>query len=494
MFTADDLRQISEHGMSATVAAAQVRLLRNPPAAVVLARPCTIGDGIERIAPEAAEGLERSGSRAAEDGRVTKFVPASGAATRMFKELTAALEAGTPNSATQRFAEHLDDFPFGQELRDRALSREADSADGMNLLRTLLKEMDYASRPKGLIAFHRIGGEIRSAFEEHLLEACRLVADRDGICRVHFTVAPENAAAFESELARLRPEIEQRFGCSLAVGFSVQHRSTDTLATDHDGAPFRAADGTLLFRPGGHGSLLRNLGELGADIVSIKNIDNILPERRNDEAIRWKRVLIGLLVELQEQTFDVLRAAAKMDAPDTAIERAIHFAQSRFNRVPPSALRGTRAAHSFIKEALRRPIRVCGVVRNEGEPGGAPFWTRDAHGSDSIQIVESAQVKMGDENQRAIWNGSTHFNPVDVICGLRDSEGEPFDLEKFVDRDAVFVSTKSYEGRELHALELPGLWNGAMAGWNTVCVEVPASTFAPVKTVFDLLRPQHRGE
>lgn len=409
-----------------------------------------MGDGIVRLDASSHARLLESADRAAGDGRITRFVPASGAATRMFKDLIAAL-AGSARpssvSAARHFFERLDDFAFAAELRQRSgvAGAIATEEDERALLRTLLEDMRYAGLPKALIPFHR-GTRVRTPFEEHLLEGLHYTRGADGIARAHLTVAPEWRAEFEAELRRIAPAIQRETGAALSVTFSEQHPSTDTLAiAAEDGAPFRTEDGSLLLRPAGHGALLQNLDALAADIVVVKNIDNVVPYERSQEVIHWKQLLIGYLLDVQREAAD------------------------------------------------DRPVRVCGVVRNEGEPGGAPFWVAGADGRESLQIVESSQVDMSDGRQRAIFEASTHFNPVDLVCAVRDREGRRLDLHQFVDAAAVFVAKKSHEGRDLVALERPGLWNGAMAGWHTVFVEVPASTFAPVKTVLDLLRPQHQS-
>jgi hypothetical protein len=286
--------------------------------------------------------------------------------------------------------------------------------------------------------------------------------------------------------------MRKRGGCALDVTFSEQEPSSDTLALDQAGEPFRLDDGSLLFRPGGHGALLRNLEALDGDLVVVKNIDNVLPAESSDEVVRWKQVLIGCLGEIQREAFEAIAGCARDDASEAAVDRALAVAAARFSRRPARDLPTRGERRRFAIDALDRPIRVCGMVRNEGEPGGAPFWVRESDGTTSVQIVESSQVDESNPEQVRIFGSSTHFNPVDLVCGLRSWTGEPFELRRFVDERAVFIARKSHEGRELSALERPGLWNGAMAGWNTTCVEVPASTFAPVKTVFDLLRPQHQ--
>ncbi|HUE85308.1 MAG TPA: DUF4301 family protein [Vicinamibacterales bacterium] len=450
MFTDRDLTQLRHRGIAPEEAADQLRLLQQSPRPIILDRPCTVGDGIVQLAASQHAELLDTSRQASAERRVQKFVPASGAATRMFKDLIAALAGDEQPSATpaaRAFFDRLDDYPFAELLRERSGIRGAIefADDERTILRTLLEDMRYAQLPKALIPFHR-RPVLRTAFEEHLLEGARYTRSRDRIARTHFTVAPEFREDFERLLTAVGPRVSAATDDTTpAVSFSEQHPSTDTLAATLDGQPFRTPEGTLLFRPSGHGALLRNLQALAADIVAIKNIDNVLPFERGDEVVRWQQLLIGYLVR---------RHAASDD---------------------------------------ERPLRVCGVVKNEGEPGGAPFWVTHEDGRRSMQIVEASQVNLDDAAQRRIFESSTHFNPVNIVCALQSKDGRPFDLQAFVDRSAVFLSTKSHDGRDLVALERPGLWNGAMAWWDTVCIEVPASTFAPVKTVFDLLRPEHQS-
>jgi hypothetical protein len=449
MLTPGDRQQLDARGISDAEAARQLDLLRHAPAPTRLNRPCTIGDGIVQLDPRDHDALLATAATAAAAGRISKFVPASGAATRMFKDLIAALadaERPSRSEAGRLFFEQLDRFAFAPELRQRSgvFGPVTTESAERHVLRYLLDDMGYAALPKALIAFHRNGEMVRTAFEEQLLEGAQYARGGDGAARMHFTVAPEFQREFETLLAKIRLQAEERTGTRLDVSFSEQHPSTDTLAATPEGELFRTADGQLLIRPAGHGALLRNLHRLNGDIVVIKNIDNVVPFEKSADVVRWKQLLIGCLIRVLEQgPFD-------------------------------------------------RPVRVCGVVRNEGEPGGAPFWV--AH-DDAVtpQIVESSQVDQHDPAQRRIFESATHFNPVDLVCAVRRPEGAPYDLDKFVDPQAVFVSRKSHEGRDLIALERPGLWNGAMAHWHTVFVEVPAATFAPVKTVFDLLRPQHQS-
>ena len=406
---------IEARGLTTDEVERQVALLREPTPAVTLVRPCTISDGVERIADREHGELLALADEAARSGRLSKFVPASGAASRMF----ASVCAGAPETEdTKRFLESRDAFPFRESVEE--LSRA----------------------PKALIPFHAYPEGARTAFEEHLFEAASTIRDAGGLCLVRFTVSPEHRRAFEDKLGEIRARVERGTGARLVVEFSEQSPSTDTIALDESGGIFRDAEGRILFRPGGHGALLKNLEESGGDVVLVKNIDNVVPDARRGTTILWKRLLTGYLVRFE-------RSAART-----------------------------------------RPLRVVGVVRNEGEPGGGPFWTSGPAG-ESRQIVESAEVNLADPSQAEIFGAATHFNPVDLACSLRDASGRPFDLTRFVDERAVFVAKKTHEGRGLRALERPGLWNGAMARWETVFVEVPKETFAPVKTILDLLRPEH---
>jgi len=500
-FHARDIAELAARGIAVEDAEAQLALLRHPPAPLVLQRACTVGDGITRLDPAAHTTLLADADAAVAAGRVMKFVPASGAATRMFKDLIAAHQGDQrPSSlpAPQELFASIDLFPFGEEIRRHSgvQGLPASEEEERAMLQALLHQMRSADLPKGLVLFHRVAdtGRPRTAFEEHLLEGTRYARAGDGTCCLHFTVAPEVRDLFERTLQDITPYVlEQRPDTVLDVTFSEQQPSTDTLALDADGQPFRMANGSLLFRPAGHGALLSNLQDLNGDLVVIKNIDNVVPDETADEVVRWKRLLIGFLAHVQAETFGWLEKCHAPEVPEAVLDGAMAFARERFARVPVRPLSLPLTKREFVLDALDRPIRICGVVRNDGEPGGAPFWVLGSDGLVTAQIVEESQVSANNSEQQKIFRSATHFNPVDVVCGVRNWRGQPFDLRWFVDASMVFVSTKSHEGRDLRALERPGLWNGAMAGWNTVFVEVPASTFAPVKTVFDLLRPQHRA-
>ncbi|HVT59332.1 MAG TPA: DUF4301 family protein [Thermoanaerobaculia bacterium] len=522
-FTPEDDRQMAELGIAPEEAARQVELFRNPPPFTRVLRPCRPGDGIRRLSPGEEPALTARYREAAAVGEVRKFVPASGAATRMFKPLQSYLdrleEAGgepepQPPEEVATFFANLRRFAFFEELA-ASLARSGQTLGPAALaggplqgeerhavLRHLLsgQGIALAERPKGLIPFHRYPSGPRTAFEEHLVEAAAYGRDARGVCHVHFTVSPQHEAAFAELLEARRPFLEGHCAAHFEVSFSHQRRSTDTLAVDPDHRPFRLQDGSLLFRPGGHGALIENLGELareGGALVLLKNIDNVLPESRQPPAVRWKELAGGCLLALRDQAFDYLgRLEAGEGPPRSLLEEAGRFLERELSRPLPRrcAAASPEELRRFLIDALDRPLRVAAVVRNLGEPGGGPFWVEAATGEVSPQIVETSQIHPHEPEQQAALDAATHFNPADIACALLDRHGRPYDLSRFIDPATVFIAPKSHEGRPLKALERPGLWNGAMAGWNTAFLEVPVATFAPVKTILDLLRPEHQEQ
>lgn len=436
---------------------------------------------------------------------IVKFVPASGAASRMFKNLYAFLDATYDEPTTdfeKTFFANLPSAAYYADL-DAVCMRLYGAGVGELLVARRFKDvvsallgkdgLNYGHLPKGLLKFHNYPDGARTPLEEHLVEGALYAREQDGTVCVHFTVSPEHRALFEQLVARVAPVYEKKFGVKYNVTFSEQKSSTDTVAANPDNTPFRQADGSLLFRPGGHGALIENLNELSADVVFIKNIDNVVPDRLKDETVRYKKLLAGVLVSLQEQAFSYLR---KLDSGCYTVDELLEmlqFVQKKFCCKNPETktLEDTELA-IYLRRKLNRPLRVCGMVRNVGEPGGGPFLAYNADGTISPQILESSQIDMADPEKKAMFEKGTHFNPVDLVCGLRNYRGEAFCLPDYVDKATGFISHKSKDGRELKALELPGLWNGAMSDWNTVFVEVPLATFNPVKTVNDLFREQHR--
>jgi hypothetical protein len=477
-----------------------------------LERPAILNDGIVRLSAAERESLSAAYGAAAAAGRAMEFVPASGAATRMFKGLTAvlrrsdsptlaALAKETGDADSREFHDWFQGmagFPFRSRLDEalRGQGRDLDALiaakDYRPILEALLspKGLRYSELPKALIPFHLYPDGPRTALEEHLAESAGLVGDTRGVCRLHFTVSPDHEEPILALLEKVRGKYEAA-GLRFEIGLSQQRRDTDTLAVGEDNGPARNLDNTLVLRPGGHGALLENLYRTGGDIVFIKNIDNLVPDRLRSEILAHRRSLGGYLVHLQERIFAYLRRLGKGSDPGLTEEIA-HFAEQRLGIALPEGLDAAEKA-PFLLKTLDRPLRVCAMVRNQGEPGGGPFWVRYPDGALRLQIVEAAQVDPASSQQRKIAEAATHFNPVDLVCGLRNHRGELFKLQDYVDTDAFFITSKSKDGKTLKALELPGLWNGSMAFWNTVFVETPVETFNPVKTVNDLLRPSHRA-
>jgi hypothetical protein len=505
-FSKQDMQQILAQGHTLETILEHIAIFKQGVAFTTLHSPCTAGDGITVLFERDLEQLAALYSEPATSGRVTKFVPASGAATRMFQSLLAygECEDDTDNAAcqdVQRFVEHLQDFAFYDDLQSvmskdgYAIITLSTRRQYQDLCNYLLKPqgLNYANLPKALLQFHRYPDHCRTPIEEHLVEAAAYAQDRQHVARVHLTVTPAHAEAVQTHINAIRSRYEHT-GVRYEITLSTQSPATDTIAVDLENQPFRDQDGHLLFRPGGHGALLANLQALDADIVFVKNIDNVVPDHLKETTYRYKRALGGYLVTLQNQLFAYLDQLASGAVDEALLGEMWTFAGQQLAIVAPAGLTH-QPLHDQIRllmERFNRPLRVCGMVRNAGEPGGGPFWVTQADGTLSLQIVETSQVDMASPEQRAILAASTHFSPVDLVCGVRDYRGRPFNLAQFTDPTTAFISQKTYTGRPLKALELPGLWNGAMAHWNTVFVEVPLCTFIPVKTVFDLLRSAHQ--
>jgi hypothetical protein len=505
-FSKADIQQITSRGQTPANVLAQIEIFQRGIPYTKLHRPCTTNDGITVLQPGDIEALGRRYTQAVSAGRVTKFVPASGAATRMFQTLLAYCEHpeavdSTSEKDVLHFIHHLRQFAFYDDLQ-AVVHRHASevetylAAGGYAELLTYLlgpRGLNYANLPKILLKFHRYGDHCRTPLEEHLVEAAVYAQDSHQVARLHVTVTPAHAEAVQAHIEASRKRYEHA-GLQYDIALSVQSPTTDTIAVDLDHHPFRDDQGRLLFRPGGHGALLANLQALTGDIVFIKNIDNVVPDHLREATYRYKRALGGYLVTVQQQICAYLQHLGTGRVAEGLLEEISAFAQQQLAIVlPPGLQHAPRHAHiGFLYDRLNRPLRVCGMVRNEGEPGGGPFWVEHADGSISRQIVEASQVDTTSPEQRALLAASTHFNPVDLVCGVRDYRGQPFDLQQFADPDTGFISQKTYAGRPLKALELPGLWNGAMASWNTIFIEVPLRTFSPVKTVLDLLRPEHQ--
>ena len=519
-WTATDLRTFEARGIAPAEADEQVQCLRDGFPPVALVRPATLGDGLRATSEADRADAVAAFDAAMAGGRIMKFVPASGAASRMFKSLLSIRSRGHRIDAgvlaewhgtddpdereCGQFLESLERFAFFDQLRE-ALRRLGgdwpalrDGGDLHLVLDAALSAEDglgLDALPKGLIPFHRYGSASRTAFEEHLVEGMQYARDAAGRVRLHCTVSPAHEAAIRGHLEGAS-RIWGEPGTEFELSYSAQSPATDTVALGPSGAPLRDSSGALVFRPGGHGALLENLAGLDGDLVLIKNVDNVVPDHQKPETVLYKKVLGGVLLQTQARIFAYLEELETGEVSESRLQEMTRFAEDDLcHEAPPGewvADAGSRA--TALRRIFDRPLRVCGMVRNEGEPGGGPFWVRQSDGSVTLQIVEQAQVNKADASQSAIFRSSTHFNPVDLACALRDRRGRPYDLHEFRDPETGLVAVKSKDGQELRALELPGLWNGSMARWNTLFVEVPLSTFNPVKTVVDLLRPAHQGD
>ena len=502
MFDEKDIRQIEERGSSVKTVEEQVERFRKGFPWMKIVAAATPQRGIMVLDSQAEEAAVRYYESAGMNGKC-KFVPASGAASRIFKDLFSGLdvlrsgEDVKPDSAAARFAARITDFAFYDEAmfgtpQDTAAYRKD------VLEKTLTAAgLNYGAKPKGVIRFHRYAdGEVRTAFAEHLVEAQDYMRNPDGSASLVVTISPEHQALFEEAYAEVKEKFEKRYGVRYGIEFTFQDKATDTVAVDVDNRPFRTEKDELLFRPAGHGALIHNLNRLKEEVVSIKNIDNVANERLLPVTARYKKVLLGKCLELRDIIRGYLReldAVADVCSPECAAlcDRIEAFLDRTLCITLPAAP-DCRTRVETIRRKLNRPVRVCGMVKNQGEPGGGPFIIAEKDGSTSLQILESVQINMTDEHAKEALASATHFNPVDIVCCLHDYKGNPFNLLDHVDHDAGFISSKSYQGRELKALELPGLWNGSMSDWNTLFVEVPLETFNPVKVVLDLLRPAHQ--
>ena len=504
MISKADQALLSKKGISAEQVAEQLRKFKTGFPFLKIEAAATIGKGV--LAPsesEADEYLKVWDAYCAGGKSILKFVPASGAASRMFKDLFSFLSAEYDVPTTdfeKNFFANIDKFAFygdldavcvknnSQNIKE-LISKGNYKAVVFNLLD--FTGMNYGSLPKGLLKFHSYDADARTSAEEHFVEGA-LYAATDGVVKLHFTVSPNHKALFEELVAERKAYYEQLFNVKYDITFSEQKQCTDTIAVDADNAPFRE-NGSLVFRPGGHGALIENLNDLDADVVFIKNIDNVVPDRLKEDTVTYKKLLAGVLVSLQAQAFSYLRRLDEGNCTDEELQEMVNFLENKLYCKHPAidTLKGDVLV-SYLKKKLNRPMRVCGMVQNVGEPGGGPFLAYNPDGTVSLQILESSQIDMDNPVKKAMFLEGTHFNPVDLVCAIKDYKGNKFDLPKYVDKATGFISSKSKGGRSLKALELPGLWNGAMSNWNTIFVEVPLSTFNPVKTVNDLLRDQHQ--
>jgi hypothetical protein len=503
MFTEQDLKQFKLKGISPETIERQLDNFRKGFPPVLLESPAIPGNGIIRTKAQETKDYIAKYESVSKKLDIIKFVPASGAATRMFKDLYGFLEkaASGKSAFIREFINNIKKFAFSGDLEKVLNKRGTSISDLINsgkiteLVRSVLDNngLGYGNLPKGLLKFHKYGTYTRTAFEEHMIEGIDYALSGENLVKLHLTVSPEFREAFMANYERKKDSFEDILGIKFQADFTVQKPSTDTIAVDMENRPFRNENGEIHFRPGGHGALLENLNEIDSDIIFIKNIDNIAPDRIKNSTSRFKKLLGGILLDYQAKIFNYERMIEEENPGFEELTEICDFlkqAGCRFNKkdmksFPEDTIR------EMILSKLQRPVRVCGVVKNEGEPGGGPFWVLDNQNNSSLQIVETSQIDLTDRKQKEILNKSTHFNPVDLACGVKNRKGQKYDLLKFTDPATGFIAEKSAGGFPVKAQELPGLWNGAMANWNTLFVEVPIETFTPVKTINDLLRPEH---
>ena len=517
MFTPADLNLIREKGLTPGVIEDQLSIFRKGIPYLNIIKPATPGDGILQISDNVGDKFVHEFEKAIPGITILKFVPASGAASRMFKSLfefyyscqkskkpAVCKELMEQDPEVEQIFKKLDLFAFYNELQVIAKQNgytinKLLKDEQYNVLAAYIlsdKGLNYGNLPKGLIKFHKYPEGERTAMGEHFVEGALYGKNNNGIVKLHFTVSPEHRMLFEDLVRKVTGKYEKQYGAKYNVSFSYQKPSTDTIAVDPGNQPFRTVDGGLLFRPGGHGALLENLNETEEDIVFIKNIDNVAPDRMKGTTIRYKKILAVLLISIRKKIYYYLREIDSGNSINEDMRKEISdfIQKDLYISSEKIQFRDHDAEVEFFRKKLNRPIRICGMVRNEGEPGGGPFIAVNQDNTFSPQIVESSQIDLSKPGNRQIMKNTTHFNPVDLVCGLRDYRGRKFDLLKYRDMNTGLISNKSKDGRDLKALELPGLWYGAMSDWNTVFVEVPIETFNPVKTINDLLRPEHQPQ
>lgn len=503
MINEQDKLQIAQRGSDVETVLEQLKRFATGFPYLQLANAAGIGSGILHLSPdEETAAIKHWEEYLNAGGKVMKFVPASGAASRMFKSLFAFVDGEDTKPKTgsdvAELLNRIHDFAFYPSLNIRAIEKYGENIDTLiaqgrykEVIDAIIKEdgLNYGNLPKGLLDFHSYDEGARTPLEEQLVEGALSAKGNDGTVKLHFTVSTNHRKLFEEKIREVVPGLQNKYGVKFEISLSEQKPSTDTVAANEDNTPFRDQD-KLVFRPGGHGALISNLNDLDADVVFIKNIDNVVPDHQRDITLRYKKVLAGVLVETQAHISDFIKELRNPSITDAKLREIKSFVTNDLKISPVPEER--EAMITFFKNKLDRPLRVCGMVRNDGEPGGGPYIASNQDGTFSPQILESTQIDMKNEEYRIMMTKATHFNPVDLVCFLKDAEGKKYNLLDHVDANTGFISSKSFKGRQLKALELPGLWNGAMSDWNTLFVEVPTETFNPVKTVNDLLRPVHQ--
>ncbi|OFX44293.1 MAG: NAD metabolism ATPase/kinase [Bacteroidetes bacterium GWA2_30_7] len=517
MFTQTDKTLLSSKNIDIKQVEEQIQFFSNGFPFMDLVKPATINDGILQLSEVNLKELIDIFENSSNNLERLKFVPASGAASRMFKSLYSFIEIyegerkgyddfmSTNGLRTiMQFAQKIKNFAFYNDLKE-VLHKQGKDIDKMILMmdyvgviEAILKQngLNYSNLPKALLQFHKYPEKSRTSLEEHLVEGAFYARNNNKVVKIHFTVSNEHKQLFINLVNNVKSNYEKLFNVTFEITYSEQKNSTDTIAVDINNIPFRNSDGSLLFRPGGHGALIENLNDLNSDIIFIKNIDNVVPDRLKQITSDYKKALAGLLIKEQNQIFDYINEIeTNNDLSDYKIKEIELFLNKQLNHIliPEFSNFNKKQKVEYLYSKLNRPIKVCGMVKNEGEPGGGPFWSINNDKSISLQIVESSQIDMNNAEQFNIFQKSTHFNPVDLVCGVKNYKGKKFNLLNYIDKNTGFISKKSKDGKDLKALELPGLWNGATSDWNTIFVEVPLITFNPVKTIDDLLRPEHQS-
>ncbi len=510
-FSEKDILQIEEKGLTTSEVEEQIAIFKRGNIKVNITEAATVGKGISRIEPTEKHELIEFYDSEKDKHSILKFVPASGAASRMFKALHNFADEFDPDkndlreyldkkedADLQRFFNHMNNLPFYEHAKEKAKKNHpgyedlSHDAQHKMLVKTILESdgLYLSNLPKGLVPFHKYGTHIATAFEEHLYEAAKFI-DVDGVAKLHFTVAEGDKEKFQNEWREIQERVEKKTGVKFNIEYSYQDPKTDTIAVDNNFEPFRTEDGDLFFRPGGHGALIENLNQLEEEVVFVKNIDNVVTEDKVQDVVDHKKLLGGKLFQVQQKVFNYLEILEKGNVSSEKLDEIQDFLNNEL------FVKGSSNEDLFVeylKEKLNRPLRVCGMVKNEGEPGGGPFLVKDKNGAISLQIIEGAQIDNDNPEQAKTAREATHFNPVDIVCSLKDHKGESYNLHDYVDEEMSFIADKTKDGKPLKALERPGLWNGGMAKWNTIFVEVPVETFNPVKTVSDLLKESHQAQ
>lgn len=513
-FTSEDIAQIENKGINIKKVEDQIEIFRRGNIPVNIEAAATIGNGIQKFTREEREKLSKYYDSKKGDFEILKFVPASGAATRMFKALHKFLDEFDPkkeslqdyldrskNQNLKDFFAGIERLPFYHQALNYAKECQpgfdslTEEAKKFILVQTILFSpgLNLSNFPKGLVPFHNYGNFVATAFEEHLYEAAEYAAV-NGVAKLHFTVSQGHKEKLISEFEKIKKRVQEKTHTKFEISYSYQDPKTDTIAVNRENEPFRTEEGKLFFRPGGHGALIENLNSLNADIVFIKNIDNVVVEEKAARVAEYKKMLAGKLLTVQEKCFSLLKILDAGAVSEGGIEDMKRYVEEElFSAFAPGFEQfSAEEKIQALKDRINRPLRVCGIVKNEGEPGGGPFLVNMKNGSKSLQIIEGAQIDQNNPQQKEIAKNATHFNPVDIVCGIKNYRGEHFNLLKFIDPSTSFIAEKTNNGKPLKALELPGLWNGGMAYWNTIFIEVPVETFNPVKTISDLLKPSHQ--